>query len=251
MMSISVTAATVIASYSGGGDPTTTYPVGTLRWRKETHSKPTNVESISSTIDGRNVMAILDPAISVLGNSNNTYFNASLSAATVADLMTTGWDLVYSVKIPSLAEVPGGAWTRNGSAVVGFYYKNPYVADQRIAWSMAMGRTASGQTEVSFGGTTFTLSSDFHEYRWAYRDGLVTFFIDGEAKVSSFAGTATTSTSGLNLLYWGDNSDDSTPPAYGSRVTYYESIQLIQVPEPSRTIVALMGCTVLCARRRR
>lgn len=250
-------AATVLASYSGGVNPVGSSPPGTLAWATEGNGS-THVITSSAVVDGRAVWEIKDPGVAKDSGANSRYYNVRPTVANIQNMLDFGFDVVLSVKIPGFATdefgnpVPSNAWPRDSNSSWGLYFADPDTPGNRRSFSMSMGRDSAGQTLVSFGGSTtiLVLSPDFHEYKLSYRNGQMVVYVDDVERLTTSGTSATHPNYAVNMLYWGDNSNQLAALGY-ERMTYFESVQLIQVPEPGKVSILLVGIAAILLRRAR
>lgn len=248
VVSTTLQAATVLYSHQGATDPTTE------GWAKSTSSATTIVTSAYTDVadNYRQSWRIYDPGATSGGTG--LYYQTSLTAPKVTDILSTGWECNATVKIPTLDPNENAAWTTGSNTWVGFLAANDGSGNRR-AWALMLGRNATGGTIVSvFGGTNKTLSPGYHDYSMVYDPAtkLTTVSIDGEVWLTDYAGSNQGAAGGSSLLYWGDNNAQSLPQT--ARAAYYESVEFIQysaVPEPGRMLLLSSALVVWALRRRK
>lgn len=242
----SVDAATPLYTFDGTSAPTT------QGWA--TSASATHVIGSSYNDGGTNVWRIYDPGTAAGGGTlANLNYSATLNAALKDSVMTSGWELSASVKVPDSDPTSGEAWVLGSNTWVGFIANNA-AAGNRQLWALQWGRDASGNTIVSAYGASgsLTLTPGYHDYSIVYDPltSLATIRIDGEVW-KTYSGGPIAGT-GSNQVYWGDN--NSQPALQPERSAYYASVQFSQttaVPEPSRALLVLLACGFITLARRR
>lgn len=248
VVSTTLQAATVLYSHQGSTDPTTE------GWAKSASGATTIVTSAyTDTADSnRESWRIYDPGATSGGTG--LYYQTSLTAPKVTDILSTGWEYNATIKVPTLDPNENVAWPTGSNTWVGFLAANDGSGNRR-AWALMFGRNATGGTIVSvFGGTNRTLAPGYHDYSMVYdpTTKLTTVSIDGEVWLTDYAGSNQGAAGGSSLLYWGDNNAQSLPQT--ARAAYYESVEFIQysaVPEPGRMLLLSSALVVWALRRRR
>ena len=246
-------AATVLLSHQGSTDPTTE------GWARSTGgSTPANMISSAYDDNGTAVWRIEDTGTATTGTG--LYFQATMNATKTTEVLTNGWELSSTMKLPSADPNSSTAWATGSNTWVGYLVANDGLGVRR-GWALVFGRNTSGQTLVNLykAGTPVsrTLDSGYHDYSIFYDPvtHLATVLIDGVVWVTDYAGNDLGAPAGNNQVYWGDNNAQSTLQT--GRAAYYESVQFTQLaaaPEPSRAMLLLMAWAAWCwprARRKR
>lgn len=241
-------ASTPLFSFEGSAAP------NTQGW---TSGGTTNVIGSTYNDNGTSVWRIYDPGTAAVpGTLSNLTYAATLGAALKDSVMSSGWELSATIKVPEADPTTGEAWGNGSNTWVGFIANNAATGNRQL-WALQWGRDAQGNTLLSSYGVsgTLVLTPGYHDYSIVYDPltALATISVDGEVWRSTYAGGPIAGT-GTNQVYWGDN--NSQPSAQPARSAYYAAVNFAvtttTVPEPSRLVLLLAaGCIWVTYRKRK
>ncbi|WP_050029633.1 hypothetical protein [Verrucomicrobium sp. BvORR034] len=232
--------ATLLFSHQGSTNPTTE------GWSSALTGSGTGQAVTSSST---NAWQVMEP-----GGGNALTYNQNLTSPQLTQALTTGWEL--SASIQYVPPNPLGATALSNNAWCTLLINEGVVVNgtqKRTLYGLYFGNDASGNTLVRLysAGSTYTVSSGFHDYRIVYDPvlGNASFYIDGTLTASGYEGTEIDNTA-VSRVYWGDNTTSSVTPGRGANYAYV-GFSVDTVPEPSRAMLVILAFTLISLRRDR
>lgn len=184
------------------------------------------------------------------GGTNAGTYNKTFTTTQLADALVTGWTLDATIRYVPPDPLVATILNNNAWCTV---LMDEGVTGKRDLYGLYFGNDAQGNTLVRLyaGATTYTVGPGYHDYRISWDPGtqLASLFIDGELKLTDYAG-GTIDNTGTSRVYWGDNTTTAATPGRGAHYSYVGlTVGTAAVPEPNRVLFMALAAGVMLMRR--